>query len=600
MKRLHPMPFGAEHRDGATRFALWAPGSPRVELELGRESPRRIPMRARDGGWHEVTLEDAKPGTAYAFRVKDGAPAVPDPASRFNPWDVNAPSMVVDPRAFDWDDAQWTGRPWHEAVLYELHIGTFTREGTYLAAIDRLDHLAALGVTALEIMPVADFAGARGWGYDGVLPFAPDAAYGTPEELKRLVAAAHRRGLMVLMDVVYNHFGPEGNYLSVYAPTFFNPAHQTPWGAAINFDGEGARTVRDFFVHNALYWIEEFHLDGLRMDAIHAIADDSPKHLVVEIAEAVGAGPGRDRHVHLVLENEHNQARLLSSQGPTTTAQWNDDAHHAFHVLVTGESDGYYRDYAERPAWHLGRTLAEGFSYQGEPAKHREGEPRGEPTRGLPLHTFVPFLQNHDQVGNRAMGERITVLAPPEALRLASAALLLAPSIPLLFMGEEFGAKTPFLYFCDFHGELADAVREGRRREFAAFARFADPAVRERIPDPNAERTFLDSKLDWEALAGDEAREWLSHYQGLIALRARQIAPRIAGGAQGTFEVAGDTGIAVDWTLADGARLHLRANFGTAPVHFPLPEGELLHSEGEPPGAGLGAWTGAWYLEAPR
>ena len=289
------MPFGAELAEGTARFRLWAPAIDEVKLLLGEKRERRdVAMRALARGWHEAWAEDVAAGTPYAFRIDTGA-AVPDPASRAQPWDVNGPSAVVDPGAFAWTDAAWRGRPWHEAVVYELHVGTFTPAGTYAAAQERLAELAELGITAIELMPLADFAGRRNWGYDGVLPFAPDAAYGTPEDLKRFVQAAHAHGLMVLLDVVYNHFGPEGNHLARYAPQFFNAAHQTPWGAAINFDGAASATVREFFVHNALYWIEEYHLDGLRMDAIHAIADDSPLHIVTEIARAVAAGPGRER-----------------------------------------------------------------------------------------------------------------------------------------------------------------------------------------------------------------------------------------------------------------------------------------------------------------
>jgi malto-oligosyltrehalose trehalohydrolase len=513
---------------------------------------------------------------------------------------VNAPGVVVDPHAYEWSDDAWRGRPWHEAVVYEMHIGTFTPEGTYAAAIGKLDHLAATGITAIEVMPLADFAGRRNWGYDGVLPFAPDAAYGTPDELKRFVDEAHRRGLMVLLDVVYNHFGPEGNYLSVYAPQFFNAAHQTPWGAAINFDGEHSESVREFFVHNALYWIEEYRFDGLRMDAIHAIADDSPRHIVTEITEAIANGPGSERHVHVVLENDDNSARLLDrGADPRAEAQWNDDAHHAFHVLLTGERDGYYRDYAEKPAWHLARTLSEGFAYQGEPSAHREGKPRGERSSHLPLDAFVPFLQNHDQVGNRALGERLVTLAPPPALRLATAALLLAPSVPMLFMGEEFGANTPFLYFCDFHGELARAVRDGRRREFAAFGRFADPQAREQIPDPNDARTFLDSKLDWNQLGARDHAEWLDLHRALLALRAREIVPRIARGATGSFSVTGDTAISIDWKLGDGSRFHMRANFGPQGMVMRQAPGKLLHFQGAAPQAdSVAGWSGTWTLEA--
>jgi len=600
MRVRHEMPFGASYGEDATRFRLWAPGCEAVRLELG-EPARFINMHAAGEGWHEAVVPGARPGEAYAYRVGgEAGTLVPDPASRYNPWDANSPSAIVDPLAYDWQDAHWRGRPWHEAVVYEMHVGAFTPEGTYAAATGKLDHLVQTGITAIELLPLADFVGTRNWGYDGVLPFAPDAAYGRPDDLKRFVDAAHRRGLMVLLDVVYNHFGPEGNYLSLYAPQFFNAAHRTPWGAAINFDGDHSRTVRDFFIHNALYWIEEYRFDGLRMDAIHAIADDSPTHIVSEIAQALAQGPGRERHVHIVLENDANSARLLArADPPRATAQWNDDAHHAFHLLLTGESDGYYRDYADRPAWHLARTLAEGFSYQGEPSPHRDGQARGESSSHLPLEAFVPFLQNHDQVGNRAMGERLVTLAPPRALRLACATLLLAPSVPLLFMGEEFGAKTPFLYFCDFKGDLARAVRDGRRREFAAFARFADAGSTEMIPDPNDPGTFLDSKLDWEQLGARENAAWLEHYRALLGLRARSIVPRIARGAHGSFSVTGETGVAIDWKLGDGSRLHLRANFGARPVLMKAAAGTLLHFEGGTPQAdSMAGWSGAWTLEA--
>ena len=600
MKRAHAMPFGAEHRGAGTRFRLWAPGVPRVRLELGREAPRVLEMRPQSGGWHELVVAGVPPGEAYAFRVKDDMPAVPDPASRFNPWDVNGPSAVVDPHAYEWQDAGWRGRPWREAVVYELHVGTFTPEGTFLAAIGKLDHLRDLGITCIELLPLADFAGRRNWGYDGVLPYAPDAAYGAPSDLKRLVDEAHRRGIMVLIDVVYNHFGPEGNYLPAYVPEFFDPTEQTPWGAAINFEDEHSRTVRDFFVHNALYWLEEFHFDGLRMDAVHAIPDESPQHIVLEIAEAIAAGPGRSRHIHQVLENEHHQASLLERGRTHATAQWADDFHHGVHVLATGEGDGYYGDYADRPLWHLGRALAEGFSYQGDFAAPRSGKPRGERSGHLPPEAFVLCLQNHDQVGNRALGERLVTLTQPERLRLGVAALCLAPQIPLLFMGEEFGATTPFLFFCDFHGDLAAAVRDGRRREFAAFERFRDARARDEIPDPLAEQTFAACKLRWDDLGKDAHARWLEHYRGLLATRARHIVPRLGDKpAEGRFRIVDDRGLECSWTLADGARLHLRANFGDAPVRLARGPGAPLHLEGDPPDArGFAPWSGAWTLEA--
>jgi malto-oligosyltrehalose trehalohydrolase len=591
------MSFGAEQVEGGTRFALWAPKPRSVKLVLGRDKVRRIAMQRGPGGWHRLVVSDAPHGTAYAFDIGEGDP-VPDPASRSNPWDVNGPSAVVDPHAFEWDDGDWRGRPWHEAVVYELHIGTFTREGTFAAAIAKLDHLADTGITALEVMPVSDFRGARNWGYDGVLPYAPDAAYGAPEDFKGFIAAAHKRGIMVLLDVVYNHFGPEGNHLGRYAPQFFNEARQTPWGAAINFDGEHCEVVRDFFVQNALYWVNEYHLDGLRLDAIHAIHDESRRHIVREIARALKEGPGRERHVHLVVENEHNSASILdASRGePNATAQWGDDWHHAAHVLLTGEKDGYYEDYAERPAWQLARALAEGFAYQGDASPHRKGAPRGEPSRELSLTAFTPFLQNHDQVGNRALGERLVTLAPREGLRLATATLLLAPQVPLIFMGEEFGARTPFLFFCDFEGELARAVREGRRKEFAAFAEFASAQAREKIPDPTVESTFAACKLDW----AHADTEWLAFFRAMLALRREFIVPRLAAKHRDArFETKGKHGVAVDWTFGDGSVLHLRANFGAdaEPALEPA-RGALLHSEGDCGAQGaMPPWGGTWNLE---
>jgi maltooligosyltrehalose trehalohydrolase len=427
-------------------------------------------MLALPGGWFELSVPRADTSTRYAYRI-DGDALVPDPASRANPDDVHAASAIVDPLAFDWPDAAWRGRPWHEAVIYELHVGCFTPHGRFDNAIERLDALAALGVSAIELMPVADFAGRRGWGYDGVLPFAPDASYGTPADLKRLVAAAHARGLMVLLDVVYNHFGPEGNYLHRYARAFFNDSVHTPWGAAIDFDGARSRTVRDFFIHNALYWVEEFRFDGLRLDAVHAMHDRSPLFITDEIAQALHAGPGRERHVHLVLENDLNDAARLAPRADAAprhvSAQWNDDVHHALHVIATGEHDGYYADFAAEPQRLLGRALAEGFGFQGDVSHWRGGKPRGTPSAHLPPLAFVNSLQTHDQVGNRALGERIGVLAERRgrtpALRALIACVLLAPAVPMLFMGEEYAADTPFLYFCDFEGALAQAVTEGRR-----------------------------------------------------------------------------------------------------------------------------------------
>ncbi len=598
------MPFGAQVEDGATRFRLWAPAAARVELELGE---RRVPLARGGNGWHEARLAGAGAGARYRF-VIDGDLRVPDPASRFNPDDIHGASEVIDPQAFEWRDDAWRGRRWEEAVIYELHAGCFSRSGDYDGILRRLDHLAELGVTALELMPVADFPGRRNWGYDGVLPFAPDAAYGRPEDLKMLVQEAHARGLMMLLDVVYNHFGPEGNYLHAYAPTFFNPLHATPWGAAINFDAPGSEVVRDFFIHNALYWLEEFHFDGLRLDAIHAIRDDSRPDIVESLCAAVRAGPGRERLVHLILENDRNQSRYLPRDAEghprLATAQWNDDIHHAAHVLATGERDGYYADYAEAPLAQLGRCLTEGFAFQGDPSPFRDGELRGEPSRGLPPGAFVDFLQTHDQVGNRAFGERLCHLAEPAALEALAAVLLLAPQPPMLFMGEEFAAAQPFLFFCDFGPELADAVTQGRRREFARFERFADPAAQARIPDPNDAATFAACVLDWDALGRAPHARMLALHRQLLALRRDEIVPRLRGmqGNAGDYALPSPQVLSAHWRMGDGSRLALLANLGGAPAQAAPPPGAPIYrsehlAEADLAAGRLPPWSVAWTLE---
>jgi maltooligosyltrehalose trehalohydrolase len=506
----HPLPFGAERTEtGATRFRLWAPSSTRVDLLLGKPvapdpalanraatpgtatpstpatdslvapncgAARRESLEPLAHGWHESTLAGLAPGTRYAFDVaaRSGERlVVPDPASRWNPGGVHAASVLIDPGAFHWRHIGWRGRPWHEAVIYEVHVGAFSREGTFGALEARLGELASLGITAIELMPLAAFPGRFNWGYDGVLPYAPASAYGTPEALKSLIDAAHGLGLMVLLDVVYNHFGPDGNYLHAYCPEFFNPQESTPWGDALALDGPGSRPVRDFFVHNALYWVEEYRFDGLRLDAVHALRDRSSPDLVEEIATALRAGPGREREVHLILENNRNQAHYLRrdacARPVIATAQWNDDVHHALHALLTGELTGYYVDFADRALEQLARALAEGFAFQGDYSRYRR-RTRGEPSTGLPPAAFVAFLQNHDMIGNRAQGERIDALAAVSPIETAYVCLLLSPQIPLLFMGEEYGAGTPFLYFCDFEPTLARAVAEGRQRDLERFA----------------------------------------------------------------------------------------------------------------------------------
>ncbi len=568
-RRYERLGFGAQCEDSGVRFRLWAPSARTVDLVFEESTAPPIAMRPGGDGWFEVMSEAAGPGTLYRYRI-DGTMSIPDPASRFQPRDAHGPSEVVNAHAFAWTDTAWRGRPWAHAVIYELHVGTFSPEGTYAGAASLLPRLVALGVTAIEFMPLADFPGRANWGYDGVLPFAPDSRYGRPEDLKTLIATAHGLGLMVFLDVVYNHFGPDGNYLGCYAPQFFTSRHHTPWGDAINFDGPGSAQVRAYFEANVRYWLNEYHFDGLRFDAVHAIVDDSPESILTCIARTVEPLRSAGRHIHLILENENNEARHLDPGGARGrfTAQWNDDLHHVLHVLLTGETEGYYADYAQDTMRLLGRCLTEGFAYQGEFSPYRQGR-RGEPSAALDAGAFVTFLQNHDQVGNRAFGDRITALASPEAVRAATAVLLLAPSPPMLFMGQEFGCSRPFLFFCDFEADLGRAVTEGRRREFARFRQFADEAQRALIPDPNSEDTFASSRLDWRETRSGTGAAWLAFHRDLLEVRGRQVAGRLAAGpvrSQG-FDLFGDRGIAVAWRFADGSLLHLRANLGQAPAN---------------------------------
>ena len=608
MIRSHTMPFGAELQpDGSVRFRLWAPAAKQVSLALERNDANPIPLVSTDGGWYELLTKEARVGSLYRFQI-DNNTSVPDPASRFQPHDVNGPSEVLDPSAFDWTDTDWRGRPWEQAVTYELHVGTFTPEGRFRGVEQKLDYLRDLGVTAIELMPLSDFPGSRNWGYDGVLPYAPDSSYGRPEDLKRLIQTAHAKGLMVFLDVVYNHFGPEGNYLHLYSPQFFTNRHHTPWGDAINFDGPDSRVVRDFFIHNALYWLEEYHFDGLRLDAVESIVDGSKPDILTELATTVRNRFGTDRLVHLILENGDNIARYLQRDLGGTVhlydAQWNDDIHHALHVLLTGESDGYYSDYVKDPMGNLCRSLREGFVYQGDYSEYH-GEHRGEPSRDLPPSAFVSFLQNHDQIGNRAFGDRITRLTSPAALKAAMEILLLAPAPPLLFMGEEFGATTPFLFFCDFHGDLAAAVTNGRRNEFARFSKFSSPEVRDSIPDPNAEQTFLRSKLDWNSWKDAAHSGWLQLYRKLLGIRQRVVVPQLGMKSASRCSSSHDAkrALSIDWSFEHGAQLELRANLGESTAEINQTSGTRFYVSNRDADAAieqghLPAWSVVWSLRS--
>jgi maltooligosyltrehalose trehalohydrolase len=470
---------------------------------------------------------------------------------------------VIDHAGYQWRASHWRGRPWHEAVVTEAHVRTFTLEGTYRAMIGKLDHLVASGITALELMPLADFAGSRNWGYDGVLWYAPDSSYGRPDDLKALIDEAHLRGLMVFLDVVYNHFGPEGNYLGRYAPSFFTEA-QTPWGSAIDYR---AREVRAFAIENALYWLREYRFDGLRLDAVNTIVETGEIPILHDLSVAAGKlAAETGRHIHLVLENSDNRASVLdATQDPPRgkyRGQWNDDYHHAWHVLLTGEAQGYYGDYQRSPINDLARALASGFVYQGEVSAFWGGKRRGEPSGKLVPTTFINFLQNHDQIGNRAFGDRLESIADPKAIEAALAITLLAPMTPMLFMGEEWGSRAPFPFFCDFKGDLADAVRKGRRSEYAwAYAKYGDE-----IPDPLAKSTFQSAILDWDSRHEAPGKKRLALVQNLLAIRRREIVPRLAGASFGDAHAADNGLLTAHWRMGDGATLQLVANLSNSEI----------------------------------
>ena len=580
--------FGARLTSEGTTFRLWAPAARRVDLLLEQQ---RHPLTSCKHGWFETDVPDAKAGTRYKFRIDDEID-VPDPASAFQPDDVFGPSEVIDPANYAWRARDWRGRPWHETVLLEAHVSTFTQDGTYRAMIDKLDHLVETGITALELLPLADFAGSRNWGYDGVLWYAPDSAYGRPEDLKLLVDEAHLRGLMVFLDVVYNHFGPEGNYLGRYAPSFFTDA-QTPWGSAIDYR---VPQVRAFAIENALYWLDEYRFDGLRLDAVHAIAELGEIPMLNDLSLAAGQlAAETGRHIHLVLENDDNRVSLLDpTQDPPRGkyhAQWNDDYHHAWHVKLTAEKQGYYRDYQRAPLSDIARALCSGFVYQGEASEHRGGQLRGEASGSLPPTAFVNFLQNHDQIGNRAFGDRLESHAKPAAIEAGLAITLLAPTIPMLFMGEEWGSKVPFPFFCDFKGGLADAVRKGRRDEYAwAYATYGDD-----VPDPLSEATFRSAILDWETTGGS-GHDRLTLVRELLAIRRRHIVPRLAGTRFGEARVADDGTLNTNWHLGEDARLLLTANLSDRTIVAPSGNIKGTAIWGKPSDA-MRPWSVIWRLE---
>lgn len=595
-QREQVMPFGTRLSSDGVVFRLWAPDAAAVSVKI-LDLGLTMNMNRGPGDWNEAEVSTARPGMRYSFVLDDGT-EVPDPASRYQPEDVDGPSEIVDPLAFEWSDTAWRGRPWEETILYELHIGTFTREGTFRAAIDRLDHLVDLGVTAIELLPVADFAGQWNWGYDGALLFAPDASYGRPEDLKALVNAAHDRGLSVFLDVVYNHFGPKGNHMQIYTP-LMTDKHHTPWGPAVNYDDIGSETVRDFVFQNACFWINEYHFDGLRFDAVHEIADDSPRHMLQDLAERVRAAT-HNEHLHLIVENSDNQAGWLKRHENGSPwlydAQWDDDVHHGLHAGLTGESHWYYADFTGRMDL-IGRALAEGFSWQGEHLKH-EDRIKGESSAFLPATAFVSYAQNHDQVGNRPFGERLTHLVEPRIARLWAAIYLLSPQIPMLFMGEEWGSERPFLFFSDVGEDLADLIRQGRSEELKKFPKTLTLGT---PPDPMARETFEACKLDWETATGGEHARFLSLYKRLIGLRKAHVIPRLAGmaGYSGRYELLGPRVLRVSWTLGDGSTLTMTANLSPEPFDgINVWGSDHLWLEGFASGETLEGWSVVYSLSA--
>jgi maltooligosyltrehalose trehalohydrolase len=529
--------LGANLSGNQCAFRVWAPNAQTLRLRLNGKDHE---MRREAHGVFALTLP-AGAGEKY-FYIVDGGKTVADPVSRSLPEGVHGPTEIIDPENFQWSQSEdaWRGLELRSAIIYELHVGTFTPAGTFDAVIERLDYLKKLGVTVLELMPVAAFPGDRNWGYDGVSPYAVQSSYGGPAGLKRLVNAAHRAGLGVMLDVVYNHLGHEGNYLRLFGP-YFTSRHQTPWGDAVNFDGTGADGIRRYVIENALYWIREYHLDGLRLDAVQTIYDDSPRHILAEIQERVQSlAHDLGRRVLIIAETDANDPKLIrpaKESGYGLDAVWSDDFHHAVHTLFTGERSGYYQDFGQPR--QIARTLAQGFCFQGE-LFNFWGKSRGAPPTGIPLERHVFCIQNHDQVGNRAKGERLSQLLPPGACKVAAALLLLAPETPLLFMGEEYGESAPFQYFTSYGDrDLARAVSEGRRREFKDFSW-------DEVPDPQDPATFARSKLHWEQ-AGEE-NEILRWYCSLIALRKKYLS-----GAERTCraEILNENSIRVELSAAD-------------------------------------------------
>ena len=522
--------FGAVCAPGAVRFTVWAPDVSVLEVVI--ESTDATKCRSHgltqiEKGLFQGTVDAARPGDLYRYRI-DGKPPYPDPASRFQPLGVHGSSEIIDPHAFAWSDADWRGCAIEDAIFYEVHVGAFTLEGTLDSARSRLPFLKELGVTAIELMPLADFPGNRNWGYDGAALYAPARCYGRPDDLRRFVDEAHGLGLAVFLDVVYNHFGPDGAYAAAFSSQFFSPRHRSPWGDGINLDDAGSRHVRQFFIDSALHWIHEYHLDGLRLDATHILVDDSPQYFLAELSAAVRDSlTGSPRQALLIAEDTRNTATMLlpaEQGGWQIDGVWSDDFHHQVRRHLTGDSDGYYADFSGSAA-DIASTAQQGWFYTGQYAQHF-GQPRGTDPAAIPPPRFVFCIQNHDQVGNRAFGDRLHHSVDPAVYRAVSVLLLLLPETPLLFMGQEWAASSPFQFFTDHSEDLGRLVSVGRQLEFAKFSSFSDPAIHERIPDPQSPDTFKASKLDWDEITREHHAATLRLYKRLLGLRRNEPALR--------------------------------------------------------------------------
>lgn len=575
--------------DGTCTFVVWAPGRETIDLRLHEPGEVLIPLNRESRGYWRVNLENVRPGSLYTYRL-DGQLERPDPASHSQPHGVHGPSQVVDHASFSWHDSEWRGMEPSRMILYEVHTGTFTPEGSFDAIIPRLKTLRDIGINTLELMPVAQFPGDRNWGYDGVYPFSVQSSYGGPLSLKRLVEASHRLGIAVVLDVVYNHLGPEGNYLRDYGP-YFTDKYRTPWGQAVNLDDAHSDEVRNFFVQNALFWFSNFHIDGLRLDAVHTMVDMSARPFLQELAEAVdnySRQTGRDRF--LFVESDLNDARIITpreSGGYGLDAQWCDDFHHSVHTLLTGETGGYYADFGR--VSHLVQSIREGFVYTGNYSTFRKRR-HGNPSTGRRADQFIVFSQNHDQVGNRMHGERLAQLVDFESQKLAIAAVVISPFVPLLFMGEEYGEMAPFLYFVSHSDpDLVEAVREGRKREFAAF-RWGGP-----VPDPQSPQTFLQSKIKWELRDQGAHKVLLEFTKALVALR--RTTPSLSHLSKDHVKVQGweDSRVIVmkRWEDMTGNQSISIFNFNTQDILFPMDEFPLEGVWRKCLDSSEGRWLGA-------